>query len=70
MAMEEEGRMICGEVHNHIADALTDRPPVTGEAELGIGHNKLFSRMGGQVFAITVEAKGQFRRVYPFWSED
>lgn len=50
------------EIYNHIADGLHDRMPETGEAEVGMDHTKLFLRMGGQVFVITVEEKQQFAK--------
>lgn len=49
------------EVYNHIGDALQNALPEDGSAEIGMDHNKLFLRMGGQVFAIAVEEKMQFR---------
>ncbi|MBB3289159.1 MULTISPECIES: hypothetical protein [unclassified Rhizobium] len=51
------------EIYNHIAEALTDRMPESGETGIGMEHNKLFLRMGGQLFAITVEEKQQFRNI-------
>lgn len=51
------------DVYNHIGEALQDRLPEDGSAEIGMDHNKLFLRMGGQVFAISVEEKQQFRNV-------
>ncbi len=49
------------DVYNHLGDALQNSLPEDGSAELGMDHNKLFLRMGGQVFAISVEEKQQFR---------
>jgi len=49
------------DVYNHLGDALANALPEDGSAEIGMDHNKLFLRMGGQVFAITVEEKQQFR---------
>lgn len=51
------------DIYNHIGDALQDALPEDGSAELGMDHNKLFLRMGGQVFAISVEEKQQFKTV-------
>ncbi len=48
------------DVYNHLGDALQNALPEDGSAELGMDHNKLFLRMGGQVFAISVEEKQQF----------
>ncbi|MBA8881673.1 hypothetical protein [Phyllobacterium myrsinacearum] len=68
------------DVYNHIAEALNDHLPEDGSAELGMDHTKLFLRMGGQVFAISVEEKQQiakandpvsagrnFMATLPFW---
>ncbi|MDV6228790.1 hypothetical protein R2G56_21085 [Nitratireductor aquimarinus] len=50
------------DVYNHIGDALQNTLPEDGSAEIGMDHNKLFLRMGSQVFAISVEEKQQFRK--------
>lgn len=49
------------DVYNHIGEALQDHLPEDGSADIGMDHNKLFLRMGGQVFAISVEEKQQFK---------
>ncbi len=49
------------DVYNHIGDALLNVLPEDGSAELGMDHNKLFLRLNGQVFSISVEEKQQFR---------
>ena len=51
------------DIYNHIAEALLDRLPEDGSADIAMDHNKLFLRMGGQVFAIQIEEKQQFRSV-------
>ncbi|MBK3745825.1 hypothetical protein G3A39_42465 [Paraburkholderia aspalathi] len=53
-------KVTLNDIYNHIAEALSERMPLTGEAEVGMDHTKLFLRMGGQVFSIQVEEKKQF----------
>lgn len=55
-------RITRNEIYNHLGDALQSALPEEGSAELGMDHNKLFLRMGGQVFAISVEEKEQFAK--------
>ncbi|MBB3458970.1 hypothetical protein FHT86_007299 [Rhizobium sp. BK313] len=50
------------DVYNHLGEALHSALPEDGSAEIGMDPNKLFLRMGGQVFAITVEEKQQFAK--------
>jgi hypothetical protein len=48
-------------IYRHIAEALADRLQDDCLVELGMDHNRLFLRLGGQIFAIQVEEKTQFR---------
>jgi hypothetical protein len=45
------------EVYDHLAEGLRYRLSQDESIEIGMSHNKLFFRMGGQIFAIAVEER-------------
>ena len=50
------------DVFNHLADALSHALPEDGSAEIGMDHNRLFIRMGSQVFRVEVQPIDQINQ--------